>query len=196
VPAFPGGHPTTRNLNYVWNASTLVWDKMTQSSGGGSGTVTSVALSLPADFTVSGSPVTTAGTLTAVWANVSANLVLAGPASGGAATPAFRSLVEADTTLADVTTNNVTSTKHGYAPKAPADATKFLNGAATPAYAAVKDTDLSTSDVTTNNVDTTKHGFAPKLPNDATKFLDGTGAYSVPASGSGLDIIQTEALLG
>lgn len=91
---------------------------------------------------------------------------------------------EADLTLADNTTNNVTSTKHGFAPKAPANAAQFLNGAATPAYAAVKDSDLSTSDITTNDASTTKHGFVPKLPNDATKYYDGTGAYSVPAGGS------------
>jgi hypothetical protein len=60
------------------------------------GSVTSVGLSLPAEFTVSGSPVTGAGTLTGVWANESANVVLAGPSSGGAATPGFRALVAAD----------------------------------------------------------------------------------------------------
>lgn len=80
----------------------------------------------------------------------------------------------------DITTNNVTSTKHGLAPKSPGDAAQFLNGAATPAFAAVTDANLSTSDITTNDVSTSKHGFAPKAPNDATKFLNGTGAYSVP----------------
>jgi hypothetical protein len=96
------------------------------------------------------------------------------------------SITEAKQVLADNTTNNVSSTKHGYAPKSPADATKFLNGAATPDYALVKDSDLSTSDITTNNVTTSKHGFTPKLPNDATKYLDGTGNYTVPGgTGSG-----------
>lgn len=99
---------------------------------------------------------------------------------GGATAPSYSAVVEADITLADNTTNNVTSTKHGFAPKAPADATKFLNGAATPAWAAVKDSDLSTSDIVTNDVSTTKHGFAPKAPNDPSKYLDGTGAWSVP----------------
>jgi len=82
--------------------------------------------------------------------------------------------------LSDVTTNNVTSTAHGFAPKSPADATQFLNGAATNAYAQVKDSDLSTSDVTTNNVSSTKHGFTPKSPADATQFLNGaaTNAYA------------------
>jgi hypothetical protein len=82
-------------------------------------------------------------------------------------------IVEAAITLADNTTNDVTSTKHGLAPKSPADATKFLNGAATPAFALVKDSDLSTSDVATNDVTSTKHGLAPKSPADATKFLNG-----------------------
>jgi hypothetical protein len=65
-------------------------------SGGGSGTVTSVGLSLPSFITVSGSPVTTSGTLTGTLANQNANLVFAGPSSGSAAAPTFRSLVRAD----------------------------------------------------------------------------------------------------
>lgn len=65
-------------------------------TGGGSGTVTSVALSLPAIFNVSGSPVTTSGTLTGTLANQNANLIFSGPSSGGAAAPTFRSLVSAD----------------------------------------------------------------------------------------------------
>lgn len=89
-------------------------------------------------------------------------------------------IAEAQLALSDITTDNVTSSAHGFAPKSPADATKFLNGAATPAYAQVKDSDLSTTDITTNDVTSSKHGFAPKLPNDNTKFLDGTGNYSVP----------------
>lgn len=60
------------------------------------GTVQSVGLSMPGIFSVSGSPVTTTGTLTASLATQSANLVWAGPTSGGAATPAFRALVGAD----------------------------------------------------------------------------------------------------
>jgi hypothetical protein len=60
------------------------------------GTVTSVGLAVPSQFTVSGSPVTTAGTMTATWADTIANKVFAGPASGGAAKPRFRSLVSDD----------------------------------------------------------------------------------------------------
>ncbi|QPF87032.1 hypothetical protein IC762_12330 [Bradyrhizobium genosp. L] len=62
----------------------------------GSGTTTSVGLSLPAIFSVTGSPVTTSGTLTATLANQNANLVWSGPSTGAAAAPTFRSLVGAD----------------------------------------------------------------------------------------------------
>lgn len=76
---------------------------------------------------------------------------------------------EAELVTADNTTANVTSLKHGYAPKAPADATTFLNGANPPAYAAVKDADLATTDVTTNDATSSKHGFLPKtIPGTAT----------------------------
>jgi len=62
----------------------------------GLGSVSSVALSMPAEFSVSGSPITTAGTFTVSKANQSANTHFAGPTSGGAAAPTFRALVEAD----------------------------------------------------------------------------------------------------
>lgn len=62
-------------------------------AGGG---VTSVGLSMPSDFTVTGSPVTGAGTLAVAANNQNANLVKAGPASGSAAAPTYRALVAAD----------------------------------------------------------------------------------------------------
>jgi hypothetical protein len=62
----------------------------------GTGTVTSVALTVPAEFSVSGSPVTTSGTLAVSKATQSANTVFAGPTTGSAAAPTFRALVSAD----------------------------------------------------------------------------------------------------
>lgn len=62
----------------------------------GSGTVTSVALALPNIFSVSGSPVTSSGTITATLASQSANLVLASP-NGSSGTPTFRKVKAADT---------------------------------------------------------------------------------------------------
>ncbi len=92
---------------------------------------------------------------------------------------------EAMIALEDVTTANVSSSAHGFAPKSPADSTKFLDGSATPAWDTVKDSDLSTSDITTNDVSISKHGFAPKAPNDASKFLRGDGTWAVTGGGGG-----------
>jgi hypothetical protein len=61
----------------------------------GSGTVTAVGLSLPNIFTISGSPVTTSGTLTGALANQSPNLMFASP-NGSTGMPTFRSIVAGD----------------------------------------------------------------------------------------------------
>lgn len=78
------------------------------------GTVTSVGLSLPAIFSVTNSPVTNSGTLTGSLASQNANVVFAGPSTGVAASPTFRSLVAGDIpTLNQNTTgtaSNVTGT--------------------------------------------------------------------------------------
>jgi hypothetical protein len=58
--------------------------------------VSSVAMTVPSILSVSGTPITTSGTLAVTLATQSANTVLAGATSGGAATPAFRALVAAD----------------------------------------------------------------------------------------------------
>lgn len=70
----------------------------------GAGTVTSVGLSMPGEFSVADSPVTSAGTLTVTKQTQTANEVYAGPASGSAATPAFRALAAADLPLATSST--------------------------------------------------------------------------------------------
>lgn len=67
----------------------------TKTSGLGTGTVTSVGLSLPNIFTVSASPVTLSGNLTASLASQTTNTVFAAP-NGSTGAPTFRSLVTAD----------------------------------------------------------------------------------------------------
>lgn len=68
-----------------------------------SGTVTSVGLSLPSIFSVSGSPVTSSGTLTATLVSQTANTVFAAP-NGSAGAPTFRALVAADIPTLPITT--------------------------------------------------------------------------------------------
>lgn len=70
-------------------------------AGAGLGSVTSVGLTLPNIFTVTNSPVTTTGSLTATLASQSANRLFASP-NGSAGTPTFRSLVAADLGLITV----------------------------------------------------------------------------------------------
>lgn len=77
----------------------------TGTGGGGTGSVTSVALTEDGGtglFTVSGSPITTAGTINLALNTQSANTVLAGPRSGAGAQPAFRTIA-LGTDLSDVT---------------------------------------------------------------------------------------------
>jgi hypothetical protein len=61
----------------------------------GTGTVTSVGLSLPNVFTVTVSPITTSGSLTAVFASQTQNLIFASP-NGSSGVPTFRSQVLGD----------------------------------------------------------------------------------------------------
>ena len=78
------------------------------------GTVTSVGLSLPDIFTVSGSPVSSSGTLSAVLASQTAATVFAAPA-GASGAPTFRALVAGDIpTLTASKISDFATTAQGY----------------------------------------------------------------------------------
>lgn len=107
VLSFQADPAMASNILYTWpsvipsgnqilraNSSTptlLEWASIS-----GTGTVTSVNSTVPAEFSVSGVPITSAGTIAITSNNQSANTVWAGPTSGGATAPAFRALVAAD----------------------------------------------------------------------------------------------------
>lgn len=95
-----------------------------------SGTVTSVAATVPTEFAVSGSPVTTTGTLAVTKATQNANKVWAGPTTGADAQPAFRALVANDLP-AMVGDSGAGGTKGAVPAPAAGDAGKFLTGAGT-----------------------------------------------------------------
>jgi len=82
----------TDNQILKYNSSNTQWEPVDLAAGG---TVTSVGLALPTEFTVSGSPVINSGTLTGAWANQNQNLVFSSP-DGSSGTPSFRSLVSDD----------------------------------------------------------------------------------------------------
>ena len=68
---------------------------ITIASSNPGGTVTSVGLSLPGEFTVTNSPVTGSGTLTGAWANANQAYFFAGPVSS-TGTPTFRAIAVSD----------------------------------------------------------------------------------------------------
>lgn len=101
-----GTGQTTANaaLNALLPSQTSQTGKYLQTDGSntswvsqsGTGTVTSVDMTVPSILSISGNPITTTGTLALSLATQTANKVFAGPTSGGVATPTFRSLVAAD----------------------------------------------------------------------------------------------------
>lgn len=89
---FPNALPASTKALTIDQNGTIGYQDLT---AGGGGTVTSVALSLPNIFTVTGSPVTGAGTLTAALASQTANTFFAAPGGANGA-PTFRSIGYAD----------------------------------------------------------------------------------------------------
>lgn len=128
------------------------------------GTVTSIGLSLPNIFSVSGSPVTSSGTLSASLTTQAANYVWAGPETGANAGPTFRALVAADIpSLTASKISDLATTVQGYR------LDQFANPAGSVSFNSQKLTNLAT----------------PTDPNDAANK-----AY-VDAARSGLDVKQS-----
>ena len=84
--------------------------------GTSGGTVTSVGLALPSEFTISGSPVTNTGTLAGAWANVAAHKFF-GNFTGSSAVPSFGSPVLASADFGNQGTT--TTVLHGDAAGSP-----------------------------------------------------------------------------
>jgi hypothetical protein len=91
--------------------------------------------------------------------------VLHGNAAGN---PSFGAVVEADITLADNTTNDVSTTNHGFAPKAPNNTTLFLRGdgtwAGTPATGIGYSINVQALTSSPTDGATVYFGMLPKVP--------------------------------
>jgi hypothetical protein len=140
------------------------------------GTVTSVALSLPSIFTVSGSPVTTSGTLTGTFNTQTANTVFEGPSSGPAATPTFRALVTADLPAGTGTVTAVT-----------ASSPLFSSGGATPNLTiqvanSTQNGYLSSTDWNTFNNKQPAGSYITALTGDVTASGPGSAVASLTAT--------------
>lgn len=104
-----GTDPDAGTTNTLYNkGGNLYFNGALLESSASSGTVTSVGLTAPTDvFNVANSPITSAGTLAITFDTQSANRVFAGPTTGSAAAPAFRSLVAAD--IPDISSTYLTA---------------------------------------------------------------------------------------
>lgn len=171
------GVPTSTTNRIYRNGSNLFFNGNLVTTSATAGTVTSVGLSLPAIFSISGSPVTGSGTLTGTLATQSANLIWSGPSSGGAAAPTFRALVDDDIP------NNITIT----------------GGVNTVDWAAVNKAGSSLADLATRSASALNSGLLGLgflTDNDATSgipLLSGGGG--VPAYGA-LNLASATAASG
>ena len=132
-----------------------------------SGSVTSVGLSLPSIFTVTNSPVTSSGTLTATFNTQPANYGFFGPASGSAAAPTFRALVA----------NDIPSLSAIYLPLSGGTLTGTLNGTDAVFSSTISASNFSGSSSGTNTGDQTI-----TLTGDVTGSGTGSFATSIVAT--------------
>lgn len=122
-----GSSPVTTSGTITLNKATgLTPNQVLATPNGGTGTVglrslvladipslayvTSVAATVPSILSVSGSPITTSGTLAISLANQVQNTVFAGSNAGGSVAPTFRALVGADLPIVTATTTGALST--------------------------------------------------------------------------------------
>ena len=155
----PGAAPTTPANGDIWTTATGVFAQINGTTlgpfGTGNGSVTSVGMSMPAQFTVTNSPVSSSGTLTATWTNQTANTIFAGPSSGGAVAPTFRTLLDADIP------DNITASN--YLPLAGGTLTGKVNTFA--------------SSTTTAGLNL-PHGAAPTTPTNGDVWTTTTGLFA------------------
>ena len=138
-------------------------------SGLSSGSVSSVALALPSIMTVSGSPVTSTGTLTGTLTTQAVNAIFAGPSSGAAAAPTFRSLTTADIPTLNQNTTGTAANVTGIVAVA--------NGGTGQATASAAFNALSP-------VTTTGDLIIGNGTNSATRLAIGTNSYVLTSNGT------------
>ncbi len=98
----------------------------------------------------------------------------------GAATPAFAAPKDSDLALTDVTTNNVSATAHGFAPKFPNNTTTFLRGDGTYSSPTVASWTFITSQAVSGAAQWDFTGLAGYTELRVMLALVGTGTTAIP----------------
>lgn len=166
----------------------------------GTGTVQQVELSMPTEFTVSGSPITTLGTFTVTKVNQIANRVYAAP-DGVIGQPVFRALVETD--IPNLSQSKVTNLVSDLSGKEPTitgsgNASQFWNGNKT--FTAVTKSDVglgnvdNTSDVDKPISSAVSTALAGKYDaSNPSAFVDASGAKGASVTSNINNVDQTLA---
>ena len=185
------GTPTSTTSKLYNVGGSLFWNGVLLGTApAGAGTVTSVGFTGASIFVVTGSPVTTAGTIDLALATQTANTVFAGPALGGVAVPTFRALVAADIPafgVGAITWASVSKSGSSLADLATISASVISSGtlpdgrfpATLPAASGANLTALSATQLTTGTVPAAR---MPAFTGDATTVA-GAVAITLAASG-------------
>lgn len=152
-------------------------------SGGGIG---SIGLALPAEFTVTDSPLTEDGTITAEWAEQPQNRVFASP-NGSAGVPVFRALVAADIPalpyLTSVAFADLTSKAHSHQ-NAAGGGTLTTDAIGSGTFADSFIPNLATSKITSGTFDNARINWASPPAIGTGTPANGTFAAIVGATGA------------
>ena len=135
-------------------------------TGAGSGSVTSVGLSdgsMTPIFSITGSPVTTSGTLTFTLASQAQNKIFVGPTSGSGQ-PSFRSMILAD--MPSIASNTILGNNTG--------------GTTTPSSLTVAQVNAMLPTFTSS-----LNGLVPASGGGTTSFLRSDGVWSIPGGSGG-----------
>ena len=160
-----------------------------KAQGYGAGTVTSVGLSLPSSiFDLSGTPVTSSGTLTATLDNQDANKVWAGPTNGASTTPTFRALVAAD--IPDLSSSYLPTTGGTISSNLTISGNLTVNGTTTTVNSTT--IDVADKNITLGNVatptDSTADGGGISLLGASTKTFSWVNATDSWTSSEDIDL--------